>query len=264
MRLALAILTCAACSEHTVPAHPSVSLDFGSYAGGYPIAVGTLLRVSTSWSGECLEHISRIPLPGLVEGPTERTVSCDEKSYALKIECREPVTTIAPRCRIREGHGEPVDDTLVQTSVRGTHYFNIEVVGVAPLAITVTVSRDGESKIHQSPLIQPVVVKELVAECRVDGEPADTARPCERDVLPKDRSIWVTVRSGGNAPPFRVSASDLRVNGHPQLDGKEFLLIGVVRPAAYSRNVPEGDYELVLEANPAPHTVKRTLTVHVH
>jgi hypothetical protein len=71
-------------------------------------------------------------------------------------------------------------------------------------------------------------------------------------------------RSATSGAPSYLRVNALTVNGKRQDDGSEFPLARVLpREAARSQGVAAGDYTIAIEGNPAPHTVRRELTIHV-
>jgi hypothetical protein len=262
-RSLIALLLTAGCSKQTSPAGPSISFDVGGYNEGYPIAVGTAVSIGTDWSGQCTEGVMKIPMPGLNEAEP-RTTDCDHKEYSMKIACERWGKRPGPACTIRTDKLPAAQDQLVQEGLTATHSYRVELLGDRPVQITTTITRGNHTSVHHSEWLYPIVLKDLVALCRLGGERPDQARPCDGEEFPRGRDIWISAGSATGTWPSYLRANALRVNGKDQKDGMEFPLARVLAPEAVEyQGLAAGDYKIVVEANPAPHTVRRELTVRV-
>jgi hypothetical protein len=262
-RSLVALLLTVGCSNQTAPAAPSIKFDVGGYNEGYPIAVGTAVTIGTDWSGECTEGGAGLPMPGLNKAEP-RTTRCDHKEYSIRIACERWGKRPGPACSIRTGTLPVEHDLVVQEGLTDTRSYQVEPLGDRPVRITATITHGDRTTVHHSEWLYPIVLKDLVAECRLGSERTEQARPCDGEVFPKGHDIWMTARSASNAWPSYLRVNALRVNSMDQRDGIEFPLARVLpREAAENQGVAAGDYKIVLEANPAPDTVRHELTVRV-
>jgi len=235
------------------------------YPFGYPISVGSKIQVTTGWSGTCEEKdLTAFVAP--MHG-TRGIVHCDEQEYSLRIECVDDTVDVLSAaktpCEMRDGGGSVHLNRIEVATTRGTQAFEIKLVGKQQASIVVTLRRGGRTYVYQTPRLHLVVPDEFVVECQFgkDGnlQKRETV-PCDAQEIPGAKSPWILVRS-----PTAVPLGEIRVNGVSASDAQAFPL-GQVLPrqavGALSKIAP-GDYQISVEVNPPPDTIRRNLTIRI-
>lgn len=249
----------AACSHPLAPAAPRGSIFTLGYPFGFPISAGGTVELTASWSGTCETPTLR----GLSMGT--RLSDCDEKSYSLRIECRddtlaEPSLAETP-CKIRRG-ARLVGRNLVEAhDVRGTQSYLVELTGKQQVSIVLTLQRGRETRIYQSPRLQVVVPDDFVVECQQhDGSARTRTVSCDDEFSPNNPPSIVVRGTNG------ITLSTIRINGKRALNGDPMALCQVLPRGVQTscfEAFPPGDYPIRVDVNPPPHTIHRDVILKI-
>ena len=269
LRLCAATLLLSACSRQLGPAGPSVVAHPAGYYKGYPLPVGSPISVSASWEARCAETDGGLPFLER-HRPSPRKWACDAKPYDLTIWCERWGTEPGPACEIRVDSDPKVPnrgvffDRLVWADVDRSRGFSVTLRGTKPVAITVTVSRDGKQQTYRTPFYFYAVPSELVVECGVGLSKG--GRPCDEGLAPvPGADVWMVVRSPADGWQSYLQLQEVRVNGVAQRANQSFPLGQVLPRSAFDRSrlpVP-GIHRVTVEANPPPHRITRVIDVRL-
>lgn len=214
------------------------------------LPVGIPVMVRTSWAGEC----SRSKFPGM-EGKLGRDHgACDVEDYDVEVRC-------AGHCSIRRAmtRAPAVEDLLRFHSGSGADDDTNTWFDVLPLADTlqifVTMRSGSQIRSEQTPLLHVFVPDKVSITCTASTRATGANEDCDSEWSAAD-NINFTVRSGDERPLGMVKLNGWRTDRQMGMN-LEYLIKG-----PRNDRLGPGDYTVVVELNPPPHTIRRELVIH--
>jgi hypothetical protein len=211
------------------PTPPGTPIDVG---------IGSTIALDTAWEELCPER-----------GHPEDTgtVSCNEVKHRVHVRCAEPCRITAPDGRVRA-------NALTWGPTASGARFRVETTA-GTLSLQVCFEHAHITCLETVPEIRFVVPSEIIIECEL----GTVVGACDRE-LPADRALVVRIRE-----PAGVSLGDVRIDG--KLVPYGYAPIGDLVPvnvtAGDKPRIQPGDYRMTVEVNPAPHTIRRELTLRL-
>ena len=249
MRFAALVMTATAACAHAqqieAPA-PRLIVHANDAFEGYPIAAGTPITVQADWAGTCREHRTGIMAVFAAKLGSTYDVPCDEQPFTIQIDCGYP-------CRIdSDKHDPPIEGHMRIANFEGDRKFFI-----TPLAeharIFVSLQHGSTSHTYDSPELHVLVPTEFVIECRVQSTPVLCDEP-----LPAGEDPEIRVRSATALP-----LGSVKINGRADPGWIRIANLYQQRASGGTSPPSRGDYPVVVEVNPYPHTIRREVTIRV-
>lgn len=244
----LLVATAVACSHAEQIEAPTPRLIFHANDNfeGYPIAEGTPITVQADWAGTCRHE--RTGILSIVSAKLGSTydVPCDEQPFTIEIDCGYP-------CRIEsDRHDRPIADHLRLADFKGDRKFFITPLGERA-RVFVSLQHGATTHTYDSPELHVIVPSDFVIECRVQ----DTPVLCE-EPIPAGKDPEVHVR-GITALPL----GSVKINGRADPGWVRVANLYQQRANGGTSPPPRGDYPVVVDVNPYPHTIRREVTIHI-